>query len=55
MTRRGAKAVSLPPVDATPEEIAQTLFAPRPTPKVRAARGGKKPKTGKANKNSEAK
>ena len=32
---RGAKAVSLPPVDATPEEIAQSLFPPRP------AAGGK--------------
>ena len=31
MTERGAKAVSLPPVDATPEEIAQALFPPRPT------------------------
>ena len=31
MTKRGAKAVSLPPVDATPEEIAQSLFTPRPT------------------------
>lgn len=30
MTKRGARAVSLPPVEATPEEIAQSLFPPRP-------------------------
>ena len=39
MTRRGAKAVSLPPIDATPEEIAQSLFSPRP---VKAVKGDSK-------------
>lgn len=29
-SNRGAKAVTLPPIDATPEEIAQALFPPQP-------------------------